>query len=31
LDPITYIYPKSWDYNILEKSLENLEKKNEKK
>jgi len=31
LDPITYIYPKSWDYNILEKSLEALEKKNEKK
>lgn len=24
LDPITYVYPKSWDYNILEKSIENL-------
>ena len=25
LDPITYIYPKSWDYSLLEKSLRNLE------
>jgi hypothetical protein len=24
LDPITYIYPKSWDYQPLEKSLEDL-------
>lgn len=27
LDPITYIYPKSWDYDILDKSLEKLLKK----
>ena len=25
LDPITYIYPKSWDYNLLEKSLDKLD------
>jgi len=25
LDPITYIYPKSWDYSLLEKSLEKIE------
>ncbi len=28
LDPITYIYPKSWDYKILEKSLEKIIDKN---
>jgi len=27
LDPITYVYPKSWDYNLLEKSLDNISKK----
>ena len=27
LDPITYVYPKSWDYKLLETSLENLIKK----
>ena len=26
LDPITYIYPKSWDYNLLENSFDNLNK-----
>ena len=25
LDPITYIYPKSWDYSLLEKSLDELD------
>jgi len=24
LDPITYVYPKSGDYSLLEKSVENL-------
>ena len=24
LDPITYVYPKSGDYSLLEKSIENL-------
>ena len=27
LDPVTYIYPKSWDYSLLENSLKNLENK----
>jgi excinuclease ABC subunit B len=26
LDPITYIYPKSWDYNLLENSFNKLNK-----
>lgn len=28
LDPITYVYPKSWDYDILVNSLDKLIKKN---
>jgi hypothetical protein len=27
LDPITYVYPKSWDYQLLNKSLSALLKK----
>jgi len=27
LDPITYVYPKSWDYDLLLKSVDNLLKK----
>lgn len=30
LDPITYVYPKSWDYDLLLNSLDKLIKKNPK-
>jgi hypothetical protein len=29
LDPITYVYPKSWDYNILLDSISKLTQKKE--